>query len=223
MIKETKLNIAVIDDHPSMRDGLRANLQHWPHGQVMMEAGNGIEYETACATGPPIHIATVDLRMPMRDGYETIEWIREHQPHTLTLAITFETPDDVVHRALLAGAHGIVDKCCERNELYTALDHLRTTGRYVNDLVLRQLTHTPDPGSPWALRKKAEETLSKQEMRFFKHYTSDAEPSIDETAGRMCIAPSTAETYRKRIVEKTGARTRTMMVKFGIYFGLIKV
>ncbi|MBK7383091.1 MAG: response regulator transcription factor [Flavobacteriales bacterium] len=122
------LHIALVEDHPLMRDGMRACLEQWPHSTVVLEAEDGLAYEKACATAPPIHIAVVDLRMPNRNGFETIVWIREYQPETLVLAISFETNDDCVHRVLLCGAHGVVNKSCGRQELHTALDHLRATG-----------------------------------------------------------------------------------------------
>ena len=217
-----KLNIAIVDDHAWMRDGLRVNLESWPHGRVVLEAADGLDYERKCASAPPIDIALVDVVMPNRDGIETTKWIVVNQPDTLILAITFLPTDDVVHQLLLAGVHGILPKKDDRTELFTALDHLRATRRYHNELVHRQLTHVPDPGSPMALRRKAVESLAPRELEFLLIYVGTDLPTIKECARRMKIERNTAEWYRKALVEKTGERSRTGLYKFALRFGLLK-
>jgi len=222
MATATKLNVAIIDDHPCTRDGLRLAVEAWPHGRVVLEAGDGLEYEQACADAPRIDIAIVDLQMPRKDGFETIAWIKQHQPWVKVLAFTFNASDEVVYRALLADADGVLEKGSGAKELRAALDELRATGHVFNELMKRQLTHTPDPGSPMALRKKVEEELAPRELEFMLHYIGTDLPRIAEVATQMKISKNTAEGYRKAVVEKTGARKRTDLYKFALRFGLIK-
>lgn len=223
MQAKTQLCIAVLDDHVMSREALADATTQWPHGEVVLQATDGLDYEAKLAATGPVHLAIVDLFMPKRDGFETIEWIREHQPDTRILAITFEPKDEYVHRALLAGAHGIIGKACDRKELHAALDALRTTGRYANDLLMRQLTHVPDPNSPWLLKKKMQNALSPRELEFGMHYVSDSGPSRVAIAKLMKISEHTAESHRRNLVEKTGANTRLALLKCFIRFGLVKV
>ena len=68
----TPLRIAVVDDHEMTRTGLARFFTDWPHGQVVLEAENGLDYERQVADVGHIHVALVDLKMPKRDGYDTI-------------------------------------------------------------------------------------------------------------------------------------------------------
>ncbi|MBK9177627.1 MAG: response regulator transcription factor [Flavobacteriales bacterium] len=218
-----RLRIAVLDDHWMSRKVLADLVAEWPQGEVVLQATNGFDYQGRLKDEGPIDLAIVDLFMPLMDGFETIAWIREHQPETRILAITFDPKDEYVHGALLAGAHGIVGKACERQELHAALEALRTTGRYANDLLMRQVTHVPDPNSPWVLKKKLEQELSPRELEFGKRYVSDASPSRVTIAKAMAISAHTAESYRRNLVEKTGANTRVALLKCFLRFGVVKL
>jgi len=223
MPKSPLLRIAVVDDHEIVRNAFAEQCDAWPHGQVVLRATDGIDYEEQVATMPPVDIAVVDLRMPRRDGFETIAWICMHQPKVLTLAISFEPEDDMVHHALQAGAKAVVGKVITAKELHAALEALRTTGHYANELMMRQLTHTPNINCKLALRKKLNDTLSPREMEFLLKYIHDNSPSRNAIADEMEISVHTAETHRRNIVEKTAAHTRVAMVKMAIRFGLISV
>ena len=215
------LNIALIDDHVLLRNALREAIGAWPHGEVVLEAENGLGYENACASGPPIHLVIVDLGMPVRDGYETIEWIVENQPEVRIMAITHEPNEEKAYRAMEAGAHTIVGKAIDPVGLRGALDDMRLTGFHVNTWVQKQITHKPDAGSPIALRKKARRELSDQQLRFLLIYIGDDHPTIVETGKRIGVNECTAESYRSEIVRKLGISRRTELYEFALRFGLI--
>ncbi len=220
---QARLRIAVIDDHWITRKVLADLVAEWPQGEVVLEAENGLDYEEQLPQAGTIDLAIVDLIMPKRDGFETIAWIREHQPTVRTLAITFDPRDELVHGALQSGAHGILGKGLSPNELYAALEALRTTGHYANDLMMRQLNHVPDPNSPLALRKRLEQALAPRELEFGKHYVDEKSPSRLDIAKTMDISPHTAESYRRSLMEKTGCKTRLALLKCFLRFGVVKL
>lgn len=217
-----KLRIAIVDDHPCIRHGLRSLLAGWEHGEVVLEANDGVEYEERCAGQPPPDLVLLDLSMPRRDGWATLAWMAEQQPNTKTIAITFDPNLEAVHLALRAKACTVLSKTCAPSALYTALDHVRLTGFHQNEYTARALLHAPDPGSPENLRRKAEAALSPALLKFALAYTDDDEPSIEEAGQRQGVKRSTAEDYRKKIVERTGANSRLGFYKFLLRFYLRK-
>ena len=220
---QARLRIAVIDDHWMARKVLADLVAEWPQGEVVLEAENGLDYEEQLAQAGAIDLAIVDLLMPNRDGFETIAWIREHQPEVRLLAITFEPSDDLVHRALQAGAHGVIGKNLIPSEFFAALEALRTTGHFANELMMRQLKHVPDSNSPLALRKKLVQALSPRELEFGTHYVDDKSPSRLDVAKTMEISVHTAESYRRSLMEKTGCNTRLALLKCFLRFGVVKL
>ncbi len=218
---EAPLNIAIVDDHPLVRAGFRASLNSWPHGRVVVEAEHGLDYEEQCKQAPPIHIAVVDLVMPVRDGYATIGHIVREQPGTLPVALTFDPHEGAVQKAVHLGARTVLPKSIRPAELHTALEQLRTTGYYMNEVMERHLKRNAPVTEPGALRRKALELLSPRELEFLLIYVREDQPRMKQIGLEMKCDPETVETYRKRVVEKTGARGRTATLHFAQRFGLV--
>jgi len=217
-----KLRIAIVDDHPGMRRGLRSMVEDWPHGQVVLEAQDGVDYEERCAGQQAPDLVVVDLSMPRRDGWATLEWIAQHQPDTKAIAITFDPNPEAVHLALRAKACAVLNKTCEPEAFHLALEHVRLTDFHKNEYTERALLHAPDPGSPENLRRKAQAALSPALLKFALAYTDDDEPSIEEAGKRQGVKKGTAEQYRKDVVERTGSRSRLGFYKFLLRFYLKK-
>ncbi len=217
-----RLRIAIVEDYEMMRNTLAMLCGQWAHGEVVIKATDGVDLEEQIAANGGVDLAVVDLRMPRRDGYATMAWIREHQPDTLLLAISYELTDDQVYHALDAGANAVVEKGILHADLMLCLDSLRTTGFYATPLIMRQLTHKPDPNNPVALRKKLAATLAPRELEFLMEYIKEHNPSRVAIAKKMNISLNTAEEYRRNIGKKTGATTRVAMLLLAIRFGLVK-
>jgi len=219
-MKKPRYNVAVVEDHPAMREGLAQVLSVVPHCTVVLQAEHGEAYEAALEPTTPIHLALVDLCMPVRDGYETIAWIRANQPDTRVAAITFDPRPCVVDRAVQAGAHTVLCKTMHCAAIQEAVAQVLATGYHHNTLMEAQLRYRPQPGSPEALRAKVQKDLSPRELQFLLLYIHPTHHSLVEVAKRMKISVHTAEDYRKKIREKTGASTRVDMIHFARRFGL---
>ena len=104
-----KLRILIADDHGLVRRGARAVL-HARHGwRVVGEAASGREaVQKAIALKPDV--AVVDIGMPELDGVEATRQIREAAPDTKVLVLTMHESDQMVRRALDAGARGYLLK-----------------------------------------------------------------------------------------------------------------
>jgi two-component system, NarL family, nitrate/nitrite response regulator NarL len=74
------VHILLIDDHPLVRDGLRARLQLADTLQVVGEAGDGGS-ALALAAATPADLALVDISMPDMTGIELTRRLREMHPH----------------------------------------------------------------------------------------------------------------------------------------------
>ena len=215
----TLLNLAVVDDHPLVRSGFAALVETWPHGRVVLQAEDGLDYERQCAQVGHIHIALVDLCMPKRDGYETIRCMVRDQPRTLPLAITVDPTPEAIKRVVRVGARGILAKNASAADLFKALDHLRLAGFHYNDLLSRELRRAVEdedlersPDALWAL-------LTKREREFVLLYTDPSMPTLDAVAERWSVEPSTVETHRSNVVTKLGIHTKAELVRLVLVHG----
>lgn len=201
MVLRDVLNIAVVDDHEMVRNAFRRMLERWPHGKVVLTAENGRDYENACANGPRIDLAIVDLRMPVCDGYETMVRMARFQPDTIPTALTFDPTNAVTRKAMLAGARCVWGKDVKQADLLRDLELLRTTGMCVTPIMRQQLGADgrllPDE-TPERIARR----FTDKEREFVCAFCSVPGHSMAEVAKDMGISLHTARDYCKAVYDK---------------------
>src|SRR5258707_6211159 len=102
---EPKIRVLVADDHPMVRDGIKANLKPQRDITVVAEANDGVEALALIKEHLP-DVVLLDLRMPCKDGLDVIaEATASKLPTRVIIMTTFESQEDV-NRSMKAGARG---------------------------------------------------------------------------------------------------------------------
>lgn len=115
------LRILVVDDHPLVRNGLRALLSSVPAMSVVGEAANGQEAITQALDLQP-DIILMDLHMPELNGVEATRQIVQASPRTGILVLTMLEDDASVFAAMRAGARGYLLKGADQAEVLRAIE-----------------------------------------------------------------------------------------------------
>lgn len=114
------MRIAIVDDDPLVRMGLRAILASVETWEVVGEAGDGAEAITLVAEEKP-DLVLMDIRMPGMDGLEATRRIVETGIETRILILTTFEVDEYVFEAMRSGASGFVLKRVPPKELIEAV------------------------------------------------------------------------------------------------------
>ena len=114
------IRIVVADDHPMMRDGLRALAGSVDDGEVVGEAGDGASAQREAQLTHP-DVVVMDLNMPGTNGVEATRRIRSAVPATQVLVLTMFEDDESVFAAMRAGASGYVVKGARQDEILRAI------------------------------------------------------------------------------------------------------
>jgi len=114
------LRILLVDDHPLVRNGLRALLASIPELTVVGEAASGEEAVVRAAELLP-DIILMDLHMPGVNGVEATRRILQAQPHMGILVLTMLEDDASVFAAMRAGARGYLLKGADQTEVLRAI------------------------------------------------------------------------------------------------------
>src|SRR5262245_42537826 len=114
------IRLLLADDHPVVRDGLRAILETEPDMRVVAEASDGREAIAAYRTHRP-DVVLMDLRMPRLDGIDAIHAIRRFDPDARIVVLTTFEGDEDIHRALEAGALAYLLKDAFREAIVSAI------------------------------------------------------------------------------------------------------
>jgi DNA-binding NarL/FixJ family response regulator len=114
------VRVVVADDHPIVRDGLRALLASLPDVELVGEATTGREAVRSAVTDRP-DVIVMDLRMPDLDGTTATAEICRVAPDVAVLVLTMLDDDDSVFAAMRAGARGYLVKGASQQEIVRAI------------------------------------------------------------------------------------------------------
>src|SRR4051794_18903964 len=99
---ETRLRVALADDHDGLRMLLREMLALLPQLTVVGEARDGLEaVELAQAVNPDVFL--LDVQMPRLDGIAAAELIRSYRPETRIVLHTGSLEPEARERARAVG------------------------------------------------------------------------------------------------------------------------
>ncbi len=223
-----KIRILLADDHPILREGLRAVLETQPDFEVIAEAVNGLEAVRLALTLQP-DILLLDLEMPQLDGVETIRRLRQQQPQFRIIVFTaFDNDERIIH-AVQAGANGYLLKEAPRDEIFSAIRITMAGGSLLQPIVasklLRHMGHQSSTGVQGTAYTHSTqhippyEPLTERELEVLK-LLAQGMPN-KEIASQLVISERTAKFHVSSIMGKLGATNRTEAVSLAAQKGLI--
>jgi DNA-binding NarL/FixJ family response regulator len=155
------ITILIADDHPIIRAGIRALLEHDPEMKVVGEAQDGDETRRLVAQLRP-QVLLLDLRMPGMSAAELEKWVRTHYPPTITLVLTAHDRDAYLASMMDAGAAGFLEKNAPDSQLILAIRRaVRGEILFSNEQFNRVRKWREQEGAQWkSLTKREREVLS---------------------------------------------------------------
>ena len=134
------IQLLIVDDHPALRRGLIALIQHEPDLTVVAEASNGIEaVEKAHALQPDVIL--MDLALPRKNGLEAIREICADCPEIKILVFSSFSDGDRILAAMQAGAIGYLTKDGTPQEIFDAIRAVHQGKPTLNPQVELSLLH----------------------------------------------------------------------------------
>jgi DNA-binding NarL/FixJ family response regulator len=114
------IKVLVADDHPVVRDGLRALFVEYPTIELIGEAATGREAIKAAVIDKP-DVIIMDLAMPDTDGFSATAEISRVAPDVAVLVLTMSDDDVTMTKAMRAGARGYLLKGATKEEILRAV------------------------------------------------------------------------------------------------------
>jgi len=203
----TKRRLLLVDDHPLVREGLRAVIEREPDLEVSAEAATIAEALRALATSS-LDGLIVDISLGTENGLDLIARLRSERNPIPILVLSMHQEALYAERVLCAGANGYITKHEANSQVVAAIRQVLSGGMFasppVTEAILRSLSGArikPSIGL---------ERLSNRELEVFRLVgTGLGSSQIAET---LHISQKTVETHRARIKEKLGLGSAAELV-----------
>ncbi len=130
------ITVLLVDDNGSIRKSLRSLLEASEDIQIVATATNGVDAVEKASSYRP-NVAVMDISMPLMDGIEATEHIRECCRLTRVILVTgFDDPEHV-QRALEVGAKGYILKDAVAEDLLKAIHTIQGGGHYFTEQIAK--------------------------------------------------------------------------------------
>jgi two-component system NarL family response regulator len=139
MGKEATIRVLVADDHPVVREGLRALISRRPDMRVVAEAATAGEAIRLFARHQP-DVTLLDLRLPDMDGIDALVTIRGQAKDARVIVLTSFGGDEDIYRAIRAGASAYLLKDAPRDELVRCVRAVHGGGSWISPVAAARLT-----------------------------------------------------------------------------------
>lgn len=134
----TKLRLLIADDHALVRIGLRSVLSHDPDFEIVAEmAGSAGVLSEIERTHPDVVL--LDIRFEDGDGLEICRRIKSWFPEVKVVFLSSLMDDDLVIRAVQAGADGYLFKTTPDVDWSAAIRNVAAGGAMLDPIVTRRM------------------------------------------------------------------------------------
>ncbi len=216
-----KIRIFIVDDHAVLRSGLRLLINGQADMEVVGESGDAASAIEVVRDLMP-HVILMDLAMQGHMHIDTIGELRKCCPSGYILILTMHTESGYVRGSLAAGASGYVVKSAADTELLTAIRTV-AQGKTFVDWTVGKGVGQDLPGTPKKrLADRAPGLLGQLSPREREIFRLVAQGFTNQhIADQLGISIKSVETYRARVMEKLGLRSRADLVQFALSCGVL--
>ncbi len=225
-ISPTRLLIA--DDHPLVREGMRAMIAGEPDLEVVGEATDGAEAFELCRKLRP-DLVLMDVHMPRMDGLEATRAIRRERLGAIVLIVTALEGPDYLLEAVRAGAAGYILKYASRDALLGAVRGVLDGESPLNqELAMQLLVRLADETDP-RLEPRSDPTDKRREQSPLGQFTLRELDVLRllargktnrEITQELHLSLSTVKTHLEHIMVKLEVSDRTQAALKAVELGL---
>ncbi len=215
----TPVQIALLDDHPLFRQGMRYILQGLPYVESVVEAGEFSELLALCRQRVP-DILLLDLQMPGMDGPAVAQALLGEFPDLKIIVLSMFSADKFITQMMKLGARSYLPKDVNQTELTQALEAVLTTGHYFSERVSRALVRgVQQPTRLPAINLTDEVHFTKRELDVLRLICEGR--TTPEIAEELIISSRTVDGHRQRLLEKTGSPNVASLGVYAVRHGLL--
>ena len=216
------IRVVLAEDHHLVRAGIFSLLQNQNGIEVVAQAADGDGALRAIEEHHP-DVAVLDVRMPGRNGLETLECIAKKYPAVHAVMLSMYADEEFVLQAMRAGAKGYVLKDSTPEELAQAVQAVARgeiyLSRQVAGHVAADYARQMGGGSTPSGELDPLDQLTSRQREILVLIAQGN--STKEIGAILFISPKTVETHRLQVMEKLGIHEIVGLVRYAIQRKLV--
>jgi len=210
----SKLKILLVDDHQTVREGIKLLVNSQADMEVIGEAGDGeIAIEMAKTLKPDVII--MDISMPRLNGLMATKQLRAANSDVKILTLSRHTDDGYLQQLLAAGVNGYVLKQSAPTHLISAVREIASNKSYLDPALAKRVIDGFSGRS--ALRGEGTIELSNRESEVVRLIALGY--SNKEIAAKLSLSVKTIEAHKTNSMRKLGMSGRIDIVHYAILQG----
>ncbi len=203
----SRARVLLADDHTLVAEAFRKLVE--PHYEVVGIVADGRALIAAARSLKP-DVIVVDLAMPLLNGLEATEQLRQLSPKSKIIIVTMEEDSSVAADAIRKGASGYLLKTAAASELLKAIQDVLKSKSYVTPQIAQGMMDSwvrdPRQGQGKHLTQRQREVVQLlAEGRTMK-----------QVAAILSITPRTVAFHKYKIMEEFGLKSNAELFQFAV-------
>ncbi|MBI5539074.1 MAG: response regulator transcription factor [Bacteroidia bacterium] len=212
---ETKIRIAIVDDHELLRKGLLLQLEEIKNIKIISEFENGQEFVDSLEK-IEVDLVFMDIDMPVLNGIEATRQAIQKYSLLKVIALTRENDIESFQNMLDAGAQGFLLKNIKKDTLARAIDAVMKGNNYYSEEMLEILTRNfLNP------KKDNQIILSNREKEILNLICQGLQSA--EIGKKLFISHRTVDGHRANIMEKLEVKNTVGLILYAIKNNLVEL
>ncbi len=213
-----KIKILIADDQAIVAEGLSALLSVADDFEVVKIVENGREVLKALKDNK-IDVILMDIRMPIMNGVECTEHVKNQYPNTKVLILTTFDDDEYIRKAMNNGAVGYMLKDLTAPKLSAAIRNVYFGNTVMHQDITKKIISGITDEKKQSIRTENGEVLTRREREVLgliaKGFTNR------EIADELFLSIGTVKNYNTLIYDKLGIKGRTKLMAYAIDSGFL--
>lgn len=211
-MENRKINIAIVDDHPIVIEGLKMMLNSQPSFNIVETFTTGSDIINFIQSNK-MDIIFLDITLPDANGIELCREIKKIFPDISVIMFSNRSERSIIMQSIQNGASGYLLKNTSIQELVICIQ-----GALSGDIVFcnetKQIISRPSQNDLPIPR------LTKREKQILQLVAQGKTSNM--IAEELFLSPLTVDTHRKNLLQKFQAKNSTELVNQAIQYHMIE-
>ncbi|MFD2824389.1 response regulator [Lacinutrix iliipiscaria] len=195
------IKIAIVDDNSFLINTVKEKLSFFEDLNYKFSASNGSELIAKLQENHNLDLILMDIEMPILNGIETTEIVKQKYPHIKIIMLTVFDNDENIFNAIKAGADGYLLKEINPKELHKGILETLNGGAAMNpSIALKTLKLLRNPMEIENTSEKEEIKLTNREVEVLEQLSKGL--SYNLIAANLILSVGTVRKHIENIYKK---------------------